>query len=110
MLDEQGLQLMEGSDRQATEFNVRFLSRENWSQREIAQAFAVSVGTIGRIIRGGPFHQSRQAIQKICPRCENCLPANTDNFGRDKHAADGLTSLCKECRNLESRARRRSAA
>jgi len=41
---------------------------------------------------------------KRCPQCQSELPANTENFQRDKHSSDGLTGWCKPCRSTGRKA------
>lgn len=40
---------------------------------------------------------------KICTRCKNPLPADTDNFYRDKNSKDGLTCWCKKCQGEDKK-------
>lgn len=40
---------------------------------------------------------------KNCPRCGTDKPSNSDFFGSDSHADDGLTVACRECRNADNR-------
>lgn len=41
--------------------------------------------------------------QKTCTKCENVLPANSDNFYKRKDSKDGLRSDCKQCFNYKSK-------
>lgn len=40
---------------------------------------------------------------KKCSKCGRVLPANTDNFYRNKNIKGGLGSQCKECQNVSNR-------
>ena len=42
-------------------------------------------------------------LEKKCARCKKILPASS--FYKDRQKLSGLTSLCKECGNVESKAR-----
>ena len=40
---------------------------------------------------------------KTCTKCGAALPANEEQFGRDKYEVDGLTLRCRDCKNLRER-------
>lgn len=37
------------------------------------------------------------ALEKICTKCKESLPADTEFFYADKRSADGLRGTCKVC-------------
>lgn len=36
---------------------------------------------------------------RICPTCHEEKPANTDHFHKNKSGRNGLSSICRPCRN-----------
>lgn len=42
-------------------------------------------------------------MAKTCPRCNNTFIFQDKHFYKDKSRADGLTSICKECKSKEEK-------